>query len=137
MAQTLDITNYDAGRQDVLFAKATLKTGTGYDTVTQETLKAIAVPAGAIVLGGYVYVSDATTASADLDVGDGDDTDRYSPTPVNIDATGLTALTATGYKYTTDDTIDFTTLAANPAADGVIEVGIWYIIEGRAAFVQK
>jgi hypothetical protein len=117
--QTLDIAGYEYGRQDVLVAKATITTGTGNDIVAQGTVKCIAIPAGAIVLGGYVNVTDAT--SADVDGA----------------ATGLTALVPTGYKYTADDTIDIMIDTADPAADGEIELVVMYMVDGRSAFVQK
>lgn len=136
MAQTLSIVNYDSGRQDILHARAVLKTGTGYDTVTQGTFKCIAVPAGARVLSGYVVVSDATSSSVTITVGDGGSAARYLGS-TSANSTGLTALVPTGYKYTEDDTIDIVVGGANAAADGVIELYVNYVIEGRSAFVQK
>lgn len=138
MAQTLDIAGYDNGRQDVLAARAVITFGTGKDTATQGTFKAIAVPAGAIVVGGYLNVSDATSADVDIHVGDGGVANRYAN---NVDgaATGVTTLTLTGYEYTQDDTIDFLIDTANAAADGQAELYVLYILGSgkRSAFVQK
>ena len=133
MAQVLDIAGGDPGRQDVLAAKAVITFGSDGDTAVAGTFKAIAVPAGATVVGGYVNVTDATTGS--IDIGDDDSITRYGA-GINIGATGFTALTPTGYKYTADDTIDIT-ITGDPADDGEAELVIQYIIDGRAAFVQK
>lgn len=137
MAQTIDIADtLHYGRQDILVAQAVITFGSSGDTATTGTLRALAIPAGAIVVGGFLNVSDATTASVDIHVGDGGVTNRYAD---NVDgaATGVTALTITGYKYTTDDTIDVLIDTAAPAADGQMELYVEYIIEGRSAFVQK
>ena len=139
MAQTIDIAGADAGRQDVLAARAVITFGTGNDIsggATAVTKSCIAVPAGAIVVGGYIRVSDATTANVDIHVGDGDDDNRYAD---NVDgaAVATTALTLTGYKYTTDDTIDVMVDTASAAAAGQAELYVLYVIDGRAAFVQK
>ena len=136
MAQTLSIVNYDSGRQDILHAKAVLKTGTGYDTVTQGTFKCIVVPAGARVISGYVVVSDATSSSVTITVGDGGSAARYLGS-TSAASTGLTALVPTGYQYTSDDTIDIVVAGANAAADGIIELYVNYVVDGRSAFVQK
>jgi hypothetical protein len=135
MAQTLDIAGYEYGRQDVLVAKATITTGTGNDIVAQGTVKCIAIPAGAIVLGGYVNVTDATSANVDIHVQSG----ALAVYKADVDgaATGLTALVPTGYKYTADDTIDIMIDTADPAADGEIELVVMYMVDGRSAFVQK
>lgn len=137
MAQTIDVDSaLHYGRQDVLVAQSVITFGTGYDIVATGTVSALAIPAGAIVVGGFLNVSDATSANVDIHVGDGDDDNRYAD---NVDgaATGVTALTITGYKYTTDDTIDVMIDTAAPAADGQMELYVEYIIEGRSAFVQK
>jgi hypothetical protein len=137
MAQTLSIADTGStGRQDILHAKAILKTGTGYDTVTQGTFKCIAIPAGAQVLSGYVYCSDATSSSVTVTVGDGGSAARYLGS-TSVASTGLTALVPTGYQYTQDDTIDIVVAGANAAADGVIELHVNYVVDGRCAFVQK
>ena len=95
----------NAGRQEVIAARVTGTFGTGNDIAVAGTYPAIDIPAGAIVIGGNLVISDATTATVDVHIGDGVDDNRYAD---NVDgaATGLTALTLTGYKYTTPDTID-------------------------------
>lgn len=136
MAQTIDITDKTGqNRQDVLVAKAVITTGTGYDIVATGTVTALAIPAGAIVTGGYLYVTDATSASVDIHV----QSAALAVYAADIDgaATGLTALTPTGYKYLADDTIDIMIDTAAPAADGSMTLVVEYIIDGRSAFVQK
>jgi hypothetical protein len=137
MAQTISIADTGHyGRQDVLAARAVVRTGTGYDTVTQTTETCLAIPAGAIVVGGHIYCSDATSGSVTVTIGDGGSAARYL-SATSVASTGRTALVPTGYAYTADDTIDMTFAGANPAADGVIELVVLYIIDGRSAFVQK
>lgn len=133
---TLDIANPNHGRQDILVAQAIVTFGTGNDIATTGTVTAVNVPPGAIVVGGFLNVSDATSASVDIHVGDGLDDNRYAD---NVDgaATGVTALTITGYEYTTADTIDVMVDTASAAADGQMELYVEYIVDGRSAFVQK
>lgn len=123
------------GRQEVIAARVTGTFGTGADIAVQGTYEAINVPAGAIVIGGNLVISDATTATVDVHIGDGVDDNRYAD---NVDgaATGLTALTLTGYKYTAADTIDVMVDTADPAAAGAFELVVLYIVDGRAAFSE-
>lgn len=125
----------DSGRQEVIAARVVVTFGTGNDIAVQGTYPAIDVPEGAIVVGGHINISDATTATVDVHLGDGGVTNRYAD---NIDggATGLTALTLTGYKYTAADTIDILVDTADPAAAGQAEVVVMYIVDGRAAFSE-
>lgn len=132
---TLDIATPDHTRQDVLVAKAVVTFGTGNDIATTGTVTAINVPAGAIVIGGFVNVSDATSASVDIHV----QSAALAVYVADIDgaATGVTALVPTGYQYTTSDTIDVMVDTASAAADGQMELYVEYIVDGRSAFVQK
>ena len=125
----------DVGRQEVIAAMLTVTLGTGNDIAVAGTYGAIDVPEGAVVVGGYINVSDATTATVDIHLGDGGVTNRYLD---NIDgaATGLTALTITGYEYTTADTLDVLIDTADPAAAGQFELVVLYVVNGRAAFSQ-
>lgn len=124
-----------SGRQEVIAAKVDVTLGTGNDVAATGTYGAVDVPEGAIVVGGFIYISDATTASVDFHVGDGIDDNRYAD---NVDgaATGLTALTLTGYKYTAADTIDIMVDTATPAAAGALTLVVLYIVEDRVAFSQ-
>ena len=123
------------GRQEVIAARVAGTFGTGADIAVQGTYAAVDVPEGAIVVGGHFVVSDATTATVDVHIGDGGVTNRYAD---NVDgaATGLTALTITGFKYTAADTIDILVDTADPAAAGTWELTVLYIVDGRAAFSQ-
>ena len=125
----------DVGRQEVIAAMLTVTLGTGNDIAVAGTYGAIDVPEGAVVIGGYINISDATTATVDIHLGDGVDDNRYLD---NIDgaATGLTALTITGYEYTTADTLDILIDTADPAAAGQFELVVLYVVNGRAAFSQ-
>ena len=125
----------NAGRQEVIAARVVVSLGTGNDIEATGTFGAIDVPENAVVVGGFINVTDATTANVDFHVGDGLDDNRYAD---NIDgaATGLTALTLTGYKYTTADTIDIMVDTATPAAAGEVALVVLYIVEGRVAFSQ-
>lgn len=148
MAQTLEIAAYDVGRQDVLAAKAYVTFGEGVTNPftsggegadfpgTTGTKSAVVVPAGAIVVGGFYRQISATTSLTDVHIGDGGSNNRYANN-INGAAVATTSLIPTGYKYTSDDTIDIFVDAALPsqAATGLLVVE--YIIDGRAAFVQK
>ena len=125
----------NAGRQEVIAARVTGTFGTGNDVAATGTYGAIDVPEGAIVVGGSFNISDATTATVDVHVGDGGDDNRYAD---NVDgaAAARTALTITNYKYTAADTIDIMVDTADPAADGAFELIVEYIVEGRAAFSE-
>lgn len=125
----------DSGRQEVIAARVVVTFGTGNDIAVQGTYPAIDVPEGAIIVGGHINISDATTATVDVHLGDGGVTNRYAD---NIDggATGLTALTLTGYKYTAADTIDILVDTADPADAGQAEIVVMYIVDGRAAFSE-
>lgn len=138
MAQTYDVAGYDVGRQDILAARAEITFGTtpAGDASVTGTYKMVAVPAGAIVVGGFLAVTGGTTATVDLHVGDGGVSNRYAD---NVDgaAAATTSLTPTGYKYTQPDTIDIMIDTAAPAASGGAILVVEYIIDGRSAFVQK
>lgn len=123
------------GRQEVVSAKVTWTFGTGADVAVQGTYPAIDLPANAVVIGGYLNITDATTATVDVSVGDGGSATRYA-SAVDGAAVALTALTVTGYKYSEPDTIDVKITTADPAAAGTAELVVNYVVDGRAAFSQ-
>lgn len=125
----------NSGRQEVIAARVVVTLGTGNDVAVQGTSEAIQVPEGAVVVGGFINVSDATSANVDFNIGDGGSTIRYAAA-VDGGATGLTALTLTGYKYTVQDTIDLTVTVADPTAAGQLELVVLYIVDGRVGFAQ-
>ena len=110
------------------------------------TDKAISMPAGAIVVGGWAKIVAAFDSSVTLDIGDGDDDDRYikndaSGTFPAIDAleeqtiNNVVMLCPTGYKYTAPDTIDVK-LGGAANTTGILEIVVLYIIDGRANEVE-
>lgn len=111
-----------------------------YDNLTDATgVAAIDIPVNATVVGGGLVINTVfNSATSDtIDVGDGSDTDRYTASPIDVTATGYTALTLTGYTYTAQDTIDILwdgTGAAPTTGAGTLIV--WYIIDDRANEVQ-
>jgi hypothetical protein len=123
------------GRQEVVCARVTGTFGTGNDVAATGTYAAIDVPTGAVVVGGHLVISDATTATVDVHVGDGGVDNRYAN---NVDgaATGLTALVPTGYVYPAKDTIDIMIDTAAPEAAGAFELVVLYVVDGRVAFSQ-
>lgn len=124
-----------AGRQGPITAKVSFTMGTGADVSAVAVYEAIEVPEGAIVTGGYILISDATTATVDLNIGDGGSSTRYAAT-VDGAATGLTALVPTGYQYTAKDTIDIAITVAAAEAAGAGELVVTYIVDGRDVFSQ-
>lgn len=125
----------NSGRQEVIGARLVVSLGTGNDVSSLGTFPAIQVPAGAVVVGGYINVTDATDATVDFNLGDGGVATRYA-SAVDGGATGLTALTVTGYKYPTADTIDLGTAILAPSAAGEVEIYVEYVVDGRTAFSQ-
>lgn len=125
----------NSGRQEVIGARVVVSLGTGNDVSAIGTYPAVQVPAGAVVVGGYVNVTDATDATVDLNLGDGGSATRYA-SAVDGAATGLTALTVTGYKYPVADTIDLGIATLGASAAGEVEIYVEYVVDGRAAFSQ-
>jgi hypothetical protein len=138
MAQSYDVAGYELNRQDVIAAKSAITFGStpAGDAAATGTYRMVAVPAGAVVVGGFLAVTGGTSANVDLHVGDGGSNNRYAN---NVDgaAAATTVLTLTGYKYTSDDTIDVLIDTAAPAASGGAILVVEYIIDGRGFAVQK
>ena len=111
-----------------------------YADLTSGTVEDLCqIPAGATVVGGEIIVDTAwdSGTSDTFDIGDGADDDRYTSTIIDLQATGRTALTLTGYQYTETDTIDGTPTSAGTAATaGAARVHIMYVVEGRGHEVQ-
>ena len=125
----------DSSRQEVIVARVVASVGSSGDISAQDTYPAIEMPANSIVVGGYFNVTDATSSSVDFNVGDGGSSTRYISAADGA-ATGVTALTITGYKYTSIDTIDINVSTATPSATGEVELVVMYVIENRSAFAQ-
>ena len=129
----------DPNRQEVISAQVTIT----YATLTSDIAAAegvIQVPEGARVVGGHINVTevfDSTTSDA-LDIGDGGDDDRYTATPIDLQAAGATALDVTGYTYTAQDNIDveWTAGSTGTATQGIAVITVLYVVDGRAAFSE-
>jgi len=123
----------ESGRQYALYADVVID----YDDLTSAVAaEAIDLPAGAIVTGGFINILTVwNSATSDvLDIGDGADVDRYTPTPLDIDAAvGMQAITVTGFEYTANDTIDviWTGVSTAPTT-GQLHLVVEYILDGRA-----
>ena len=121
----------DVGRQYPIVAHVTVS----YSDLTSGTAEeAIDVPADAIYLWGYVDVKTAfDSATSDvLDVGDGDDDDRYTSSQIDISSTGRTDVDVVGQQYTESDTIDVTWTGTGSAPSaGEFDLVFAYIIEDR------
>ena len=138
----------DSGRQEEVVAYVEIDhsdmAATDGGTIATGTYEVVKVPAGAVVTGGHVMISEAFPASVTFDIGDGADVDRYVKKAVFPAVSSIaeqtlgnaTYLAITGYKYTTPDTIDIVVAGAAPTASGKIRVCVKYVVEGRAAFSQ-
>lgn len=129
----------NSGRQEVIAAKLSVNyADMSSDVAVAEAV--VDVPANAIVVGGYVVVQTVfnSTTSDVLDVGDGDNDDRYSATPIDLTTLGYNALDVTGYKYSVSDLIDveWTAGTTSTATTGDFDIVVEYIVDGRAAFSQ-
>lgn len=128
---------YRSGRQEVI--AATIEIAFNDPAEDGEAENAISLPANAIVVGGDVTVLEAwdSGTSATLKLGDADDDDRYTGTPVNLKNAGRTALTLTGYKHAIDEFLKATFAQEGTAAtQGKARITVLYVVEGRAAFSQ-
>lgn len=127
----------DIGRQHVLSAEIEFDFKTIETDLVVQTAKVLAafdIPPNSIVIGGEVVITAAFVGptAASLDVGDTADDDRYTSTIINLLNAQRTPLTATGFKYTEWDTVDFTvTTTVAVATAGAGYVRLEYITLGR------
>jgi len=131
-----------SGRQTRLVARAVIT----YDELTSGTaLEVFDMPAGAIYMGGHVHVKTAWDSGTSdvLDVGDGDNDDRYTSSQIDITSTGVTALDAVtaaavdANQYTEKDTIDAIWTGTGTApTQGELEIVVEYIRTDRAVETQ-
>lgn len=123
----------DQGRQYPLVAVFDLVPGDMLLDGTAEEV--IDFPGDAWVTGGEIVVDtafDAATSSV-CDIGDGDDDDRYGAA-VDLAATGRTALTLDGHKYSAPDTIDLkVTEVGGPSVAGAARLLVYYVIDDKRA----
>lgn len=123
----------DPGRQYELTAIATITAAEMNESAV--AVKAIALPVGAVVTGGFVVVDTAfDAATAVLDVGDATTGNRYK-NDVNIAALGLTELVPTGY-VSTGAPLLVTPVFADAVTVGALRVIVSYVIGNRANEAQ-
>ena len=107
--------------------------------VTAVAIAIANLPGDSIVIGGDITVDVATNfgTSCTLDIGDDADPDRYTSSPVDLQSTGRTALTLTGYKMlVTDDLIATPVIVGAAATAGSGRIIIQYVREGRSNEVR-
>lgn len=100
---------------------------------------AFELPPGAIVVDGFVSVSQAFNAgtTATLKVGDGADDDRYTATAIDMSAVGTTRLTPTGYEVPATGKVKLTFAQTGTAATtGKARAAIAYIRAKRTQSTQ-
>lgn len=100
---------------------------------------AIELPAGAIVVGGFVQpitsFNAATTAT--IKVGDSVDDDRYSSTPVDVKALTPVQLNVTGYEMPAQGKVKVTYASTGAAAStGKCRLFLAYIRSNRTQSTQ-
>ena len=124
-----------SGRQEVISAKVDF----GFaDLESGSFEQAIDLPTGAVVVGGQLVVTEAfdSGTSDAADVGDADTGDRYAD-GVDLQSTGLTALTPTGFVYSPAKPVGVTWTGAGTAPTaGAASLIVQYVVEGRAAFAH-
>ncbi len=111
--------------QDITYAQLT--TGTA--------VPGIKLPFGARVIGGGLVVTTVWNSAVSdvLDIGDGVDADEYTSSQIDLTALGYTALTITGYEYTTSDWVDLTWTGSGAVpTTGAATLILMYTIDGRA-----
>lgn len=129
----------NAGRQEVLSAYVDINWDDLEDT--DGVYGAIDLPPGATVIGGDVVVSTAfdNGTSADLDLGDSADDNRYTASSVDLTAAARTALTLTGYKHTgsTKELAVKVAFVGTASTEGSLRVRVDYVVDGRSFFAQS
>ena len=100
---------------------------------------AFELPAGAIVVDGFVAVSESFNAgtTATLKIGDSVDNDRYTATAANVKALALVPLTITGYQMPATGKLKVTYESTGAAATtGKCRLAVSYIRAGRTQSTQ-
>lgn len=120
-----------SGRQGVIWAYLDVVLANHATTVA---LDEIEVPQGAIVVGGFVSVTEVfdSTSSDVLDIGDSGTANRYK-NDINLQSLGYTALVPTGYVYTAPSKIKGTWVSGGGTpTTGAYTLAVAYIVRGRA-----
>ena len=120
-----------SGRQSVRWAYLDVVLA---NAATGTDVEMIELPQGAIVVDGFVSVTEVynSTSSDVLDIGDSGSENRYK-NDVNLQALGLTALVPTGYVYTapTRITARWVSGGGTPTT-GAYTLAVAYIVKGLA-----
>lgn len=106
------------------------------DLVDGEGVAVALLPPGAVITGGFVTVQTAwdSGTSADLDVGDSDDPNRYTATSVDLTSTGVTELDLTGYKHANpEDLLLELTEGGTAATEGEAYITFTIVMEDRVS----
>lgn len=115
---------------------------TGDGTAAGDVIQMVKVPKGAVILSVDLACTDLDTGgpTGSMDVGDGDDVDRFIDGTTIMQAGGIARLGsgvvaadidgALGYTYPADDTIDVLVVAAaTTKAAGVLVLAVTYALE--------
>ena len=113
--------------------------GVAISAVGAHVITLAKLPANAIVTDGAIRVVTAwpTVAGASVfDLGDTDpsgaDDDRYTPTAVDLEAAGVTAITEVVFKTTQQcDLTGTLTVATSTATTGLLDWWVAYVVLGR------
>lgn len=131
LADVMPDSNVPAGM--VLSAIGTYIVPTG-GLSADDVIEMVPIPEGAQILD-IVLHADNGTASLVIDVGDGDDVDRYldgvdgsAAVIASLSADGDVAASPVGHTYSADDTIDITLLAAGATATHVYTMTVTYVM---------
>ena len=92
-----------------------------FNPEANDVVQALNVPAETLVINPGLEVLTALSGSVTLDLGDGDDVDRYVDGDTNAvgHATTVAKASNSGHVYATADTIDVTVLGATAAVGKV------------------
>lgn len=110
-----------------------------YDDFESAVAAAVSeIPGNGVVIGGFIVVDTAwnSVTSDTFILGDDDDDNRYL-NAVDMQSTGVTELTITGYKHTTAEDLlaTWTGVGTAPTA-GAGRLVIEYVVEGRSQSTQ-
>ena len=125
--------NRVSGRQEPSAAYIKLTLGTGGDVAAQGKYALMQLPQKAVVTRVSVNVLDATTTSTTFSVGDSANYSRYA-SAVAGDAVAMTTSHGTGRKTTTVEDLWLTVAGATPAAFGILEIYVEYLVDGRVEY---
>lgn len=104
----------------------------GATTVASFVIDAIALPRGAVIVGGTVVRETAFDAATyTISVGDSGSATRYL-SATDLKATGLTALVPTGYKNSGALPVRLTIVPADACTTGKARVRVDFYIDGNA-----